>query len=63
MHHRTYAIRLEAGVCRRLARLRRRTGTPVQKLVNAILRSYTDDLSFSVRGRRRTLPARSWRRR
>jgi hypothetical protein len=63
MYHRTYAVQIDAGVCRRLARLRRRTGTPVQKLVNSILRRYADELAPAGRLARAAAPARSWRRR
>ena len=42
MHHRTYAVRVDADTCRRLYRLQRGTGTPVRKLVNAVLRDYLD---------------------
>jgi len=42
MHHRTYAVRVDADTCRRLIRLQRGTGTPVRKLVNAVLRDYLD---------------------
>jgi len=45
MHRRSYAIRADTDTCRRLVRLQRRTGTPVPKLVNALLRDYLD-LSF-----------------
>jgi hypothetical protein len=40
MHHRSYPVRLDADMCRRLGRLQRGTGTPVRKLVNALLREY-----------------------
>jgi len=63
MHHRRYPIRVEAGVCRRLERLRRQTGTSIQKLVNSILRDYTDELSLTARCTVGTARARSWRRR
>lgn len=63
MYHRTYAVQIDAGVCRRLARLRRRTGTPVQKIVNSILRRYADELAPAERLARAAAPARSWRRR
>ena len=42
MHHRSYAIRVDADTCRRLARLQRGTGIPVRKVVNALLRDYLD---------------------
>ena len=42
MHRRSYAIRVDANTCRRLVRLQRGTGTPVRKLVNALLRDYLD---------------------
>jgi hypothetical protein len=42
MHRRSYAIRVDADTCRRLVRLQRGTGTPVRKLVNALLRDYLD---------------------
>ena len=57
MHHRTYAVRVDADTGRRLARLQRSTGTPVRKLVNALLRDYLD--TFLAHRRRR----RSWGRR
>jgi hypothetical protein len=47
MHHRSYAIRIDADTCRRLVRLQRGTGTPVQKLINALVRNYLD---LRVRG-------------
>jgi hypothetical protein len=42
MHHRTYAVRVDADTGQRLARLQRRSGTPVRKLVNALLRDFLD---------------------
>ena len=42
MHCRSYAVRVDADTCRRLVRLQRGTGTPVRKLVNALLRDYLD---------------------
>lgn len=53
MHHRTYAIRVDADTCHRLSRLQRGTGTPVRKLVNALLRDYLDVARRSRRPRRR----------
>ena len=57
MHHRTYAVRVDADTCRRLTRLQRGTGTPVRKIVNAVLRDYLDDCAYralrSPLGRRR----------
>jgi hypothetical protein len=42
MHCRSYAVRVDADTCRRLVRLQRGTGTPIRKLVNALLRDYLD---------------------
>ena len=49
MHHRTYAVRVDADTCRRLSRLQRGTGTPVRKLVNAVLRDYLDSSTHGTR--------------
>lgn len=49
MHHRTYAVRVDADTCRRLVRLQRGTGTPVRKLVNAVLRDYLDGSTDGTR--------------
>lgn len=57
MHHRTYAVRVDVDTGRRLARLQRGTGTPVRKLVNALLREYLDTFP------ERRCCRRSWRRR
>jgi hypothetical protein len=40
--HRAKRIGIDAHTCRRLYRLQRRTGTPVRKLVNALLRDYLE---------------------
>lgn len=40
--HRSFAIRVDADTCRRLARMQRGSGTPVRKLVNTLLRDYLD---------------------
>lgn|GEM_PF-1597777 len=42
MHRRSYAVRVDPNTCRRLVRLQRGTGTPIPKLVNALLRDYLD---------------------
>lgn len=42
MHHRSYAVRVDADTCRRLVRMQRVTGTPVRKLVNTLLRDYLE---------------------
>jgi hypothetical protein len=42
MHHRSYAIRVDADTGRRLVRLQRGTGTPIRKLVVSLLRDYLD---------------------
>jgi hypothetical protein len=49
MHHRTYAVRVDANTCRRLVRLQRGTGTPIRKLVNAVLRDYLDTCAHRAR--------------
>lgn len=54
MYRRTFTVQVDAGVCRRLARLRRQTGTSIEKLVNSILRRHTDDLVKEARGNRNT---------
>lgn len=40
--HRSFAIRVDADTCRRLARRQRGSGMPVRTLVNALLRDYLD---------------------
>lgn len=51
MHHRSYAVRVDADTCRRLARMQRGTGTPVRKLVNRLLRDFLDLTGPSHRSR------------
>lgn len=42
MSHRSNRIGIDEDTCRRLHRVHRRTGTPVRKLVNTLLRDYLD---------------------
>lgn len=56
-------IRVHPDLCRRLLRISRASRTPVQKLVNAILRDVADEFAPT---HARTLPTHhrpSWRRR
>jgi hypothetical protein len=52
--HRATRIGIDAHTCRRLYRLQRRTGTPVRKLVNALLRDFLD----ATTDRRKVRPPR-----
>jgi hypothetical protein len=53
MHRRSYAIRVDADTCRRLVRLQRGTGTPIRKLVSALLRDYLDLTGRALNATRR----------
>ncbi len=53
MRYRAHSIRVDADTCHRLSRLQRGTGTPVRKIVNAVLRDYLDLPRRSRRPRKR----------
>lgn len=60
MHHRSSRVGIDEETCSRLRRLQRGTGTPLQKLINRILRDYVDTTRPALR---RRLGSRvSWRR-
>ena len=54
--HRATRIGIDAHTCRRLYRLQRRTGTPVRRLVNALLRDYLDSATDRPMSRRPRRP-------
>lgn len=56
-------IRVHPDLCRRLLRISRTSRTPVQKLINAILREAADEFAPTHTRTYLTHQRRSWRRR
>jgi hypothetical protein len=63
MIHQPRPIRVRADICKRLKRLTRGARTPVQDLVNAILRDFVDEFTRNHQFGWKHAPRRSWRRR